>query len=71
MLEYLNDKTAELDGSVNCEDYAASINRDFRFTTTKWTASISAYVKDDSPTCRKVVVGTKMVEQVQYEISCD
>jgi hypothetical protein len=70
-LEYLHDKTAALDGNVNCEDYAAAINRDYRFTTTKWTANISAYVKDDSPTCRKVVVGTKMVEQVQYEISCD
>jgi hypothetical protein len=71
VLEYLSDKTAELDGSVNCEDYAASINRDFRFTTTKWTASISAYVKDDSPTCRKVVIGTEMVEKTKYQIVCD
>ena len=71
VLEYLNDKTSELDGSVECEDYAASINRDFRFTTTKWTASISAYVKDDSPTCRKVVIGTEMVEKTKYQIVCD
>jgi hypothetical protein len=71
VLEYMNDKTAELDGSVECEDYAASINRDFRFTTTKWTASISAYVKNDSPTCRKVVVGTEMVEKTKYQIVCD
>jgi hypothetical protein len=71
ILAYLQDETDKLNGKTTSEDWAAAVNRDFRFATDKWEVSVSAYVKDNSPTCRRVVVGTKMVEQVQYEIACD
>lgn len=71
LLAYLTDETDKLNGKITSEDWAAAVNRDFKFVTDKWEISVSAYVKDDSATCRRVVVGTKMVEQVQYEIACD
>lgn len=70
-LEYLTIETDKLNGRTKTQDYAAAINRDFIFSTDKWDARIMAYVKDDSPTCRKVVIGTEMVEQHKYQIVCD
>jgi len=70
-LEYLTAETDRLNGRTKTQDYAAAINRDFIFSTDKWDARIMAYVKDDSPTCRKVVIGTEMVEQHKYQIVCD
>jgi hypothetical protein len=70
-LEYLTAETDKVNGSITTEDWAAAVNRDFRFRTDKWDVSIHAYVKNDSPTCRKVVVGTEVVEQVKYQIVCD
>jgi hypothetical protein len=70
-ISYLTDVTEKSSGKISSEDWAAAVNRDFRFETENWRVCLNAYVKDDSPTCRRVVVGTKMVEQVQYEISCD
>lgn len=70
-LEHLTIETDKLEGSVSTTDYAELVNRDYRFSTDKWDALITAYVKEDSETCRKVVVGTKMVEQYKYQIVCD
>lgn len=70
-LEYLTIETDKLNGRTKTQDYAAAINRDFIFSTDKWDARIMAYVKGDSATCRKVVIGTEMVEQHKYQIVCD
>ena len=70
-LEYLTIETDKLNGRMKTQDYAAAINRDFLFNTDKWEARVMAYVKDDSETCRKVVIGTEMVEQHKYQIVCD
>jgi hypothetical protein len=70
-LEYLTIETDKLGGKMRTQDWAAAVNRDFIFTTDKWDARISAYVKDDSETCRKVIIGTEMVEQHKYQIVCD
>lgn len=70
-LEYLTIETDKLNGRMKTQDYAAAINRDFIFSTDKWDARIMAYVKGDSATCRKVVIGTEMVEQHKYQIVCD
>ena len=70
-LEYLTTETDKLGGKTKTQDWAAVVNRDFIFSTDKWDARISAYVKDDSETCRKVVIGTEMVEQHKYQIVCD
>lgn len=70
-LEHLTIETDKLEGSVSSTDYAALVNRDYRFSTDKWDALITAYVRDDSPTCRKVIIGTELVEQHKYQIVCD
>lgn len=70
-LDYLTTETEKLNGRTKTQDWAAAVNRDFIFSTDKWDARISAYVKDDSATCRKVVIGTEMVEQHKYQIVCD
>ena len=70
-LEYLTTETDKLGGKTKTQDWAAVVNRDFIFSTDKWDARISAYVKDDSETCRKVIIGTEMVEQHKYQIVCD
>ena len=62
-----------LDGSrvVRSKEYAESLNRDYRFEFDGFDVCIHAYVKSDSPTCRKVLVDTKMVKQEVYAIQCD
>lgn len=70
-LEYLGIEAEKLNGDIKSKDYADAINRDFTFTTDKWEARVMAYVKSDSATCRKVVIGTEMVERHKYQIVCD
>ena len=70
-LEYLTVETDKVGGKMKTQDYAEAVNRDFIFSTDKWEARIVAYVKSDSPTCRKVVIGTEMVQQHKYQIVCD
>ena len=69
MLWYL----ATLDGSrdVSSTDYAASLNRVYRFQFDGFMVRVDATVKSDSPTCRKVVVSSEMVKQDVYAIQCD
>ena len=70
-LGYLTEITEKDNGKITTEDWATAVNRDFRFETKEWKVCINAYVKDDSPTCRRIVVGTEMVERTIYEIACD
>jgi hypothetical protein len=58
--------------SVNTRDWAESLNRDYHFKLPKGNKVIlGAYVKDDSPTCRKVPVGSETKQVIKYEIQCD
>ena len=58
--------------SVNTRDWPDSINRDYHFKLPKGNKVIlGAYVKDDSPTCRKVPVGSETKQVIKYEIQCD
>jgi hypothetical protein len=56
---------------MKTEDWARSVNRDYRFNSSTHSVCISAYVRDDSPTCRKVLVGTELQTVEKYEIVCD
>ena len=60
------------------KDYAASLNRDyhfwFRLPEDEWLrVRVCVYVRENSPTCRKVLVGSKdvVVHEDQYQIVCD
>ena len=52
-------------------EWAQYLNKDYNITCDDVRISISAYVRDGSPTCRKVAVGTKMEEITTYKIVCD
>lgn len=56
---------------MKTEDWAQSVNRDFRFKSGTHSVAISAYVREDSPTCRKVLVGTELQTVEKFEIVCD
>ena len=69
LLEYLNDKVV---GDPTTRDWPSSINRDYNFKLPDGImVSLSAYVKDDSATCRRIVVGTETKIVEKYEIQCD
>ena len=53
------------------EDWASSINRDFEYTMSNYNVMFCAFVKEDSPTCRKIEVGTETQTIVKYAIQCD
>jgi len=70
-LGYLTEITEKDNGKITTEDWATAVNRDFRFETKEWRVCINAYVKEDSPTCRRIAVGTEVIERTKYEIVCD
>jgi hypothetical protein len=72
LAHYVNDEY-----ETKTADWPESLNRDFRFTkrltpTFTLTVLICAYVKADSPTCRKVLKSTRteVIERHEYEIVC-
>lgn len=70
LIEYFDSMCEE--GLTKTRDWPESLNRDYNFRLPKGNKVIlGAYVKEDSPTCRKVVVGSEMKETFKYEIQCD
>lgn len=65
------DKLVAMDGEMSSTDYASIMNRSFTCNFSDFQVYIDAYVKDNSPTCRKVVIGSKIEEVLEYEIVCD
>ena len=56
---------------MGTRDWANYLNRDYTFELEDVIINISAYVRSDSPTCRKVQVGVKIEEVAQYDLVCD
>ncbi len=71
LLQYLMVYSEANGGTVRNTEWPASLNRDYHFDTDNIRFTVAAYVKNDSETCRKVVIGTEMVEQHKYQIVCD
>ena len=65
------DKLVAMDGEMSSTDYASVMNRSFTCNFSDFQVYVDAYVKDNSPTCRKVVIGSKIEEVLEYEIVCD
>jgi len=57
--------------SSESSEYAQSLNRVYRFKFDYYLTTVDATVKSDSPTCRSVVVDTRLVKQDVYAIKCD
>lgn len=71
LLQYLLTYTEAHGGTVRNTEWPASLNRDYHFDTDNVRFIVVAYVKDGSETCRKVIIGTELVEQHKYQIVCD
>jgi hypothetical protein len=56
---------------TDTSQYASSYNTDYRFDFDCIRITVFAYVKHDSPNCRRVVVGEETVTQYKYEMVCD
>ena len=67
LLEFFSGKTEK----VTTRDWPQYLNRDFSFELDDVVVDISAYVRSDSPTCRKVQTGVKIEEVPQFELVCD
>ena len=67
LLDFLTDRTT----NMTSRDYANWMNRDYSFELEDVYINISAYVRSDSPTCRKVKVGVTVQEVEEYELVCD
>ena len=52
-------------------DYASSLNRTYHFQYEKLRVTLDVYVKADSLTCRKVIVGEETKVIPTYAIQCD
>ena len=67
LLEFFSGKTEK----VTTRDWPQYLNRDFSFELDDVVVDISAYVRSDSPTCRKVQTGVKIEEVPPFELVCD
>lgn len=68
MLDFFTSKTDK----VTTTDWThRSVNRDYSFELDDVVVNICAYVRSDSPTCRRVQTGTEVQEVPQYKIVCD
>ena len=61
---------------THTQDYASILNRDYTFVVKfpdgdEIDVIISAYVSEDSKTCRKVIVGQEHKVVDKYELVCD
>ena len=55
----------------NTSDWPSALNRDYKFKLGAFDVVVSAYVRDDSPTCKRVVIGTEMRQVDTYKIVCE
>jgi hypothetical protein len=67
LLEFFSSKTEK----TTTRDWPQYLNRDYSFELDDVLVNISAYVRTDSPTCRKVQTGVKVEEVPQFELVCD
>ena len=70
-LTSLLERLMEYHANPEVIEYPDHLNKDFHFKLDGLTVRVAAYVKSDSPTCRKIQTGTKTVEQPVYKMICD
>lgn len=56
---------------MSTRDYPNLLNRDYKFKHGRVEVAINAYVKEDSTTCKRVKIGSKLVEVDEYKIVCE
>lgn len=56
---------------TSTEQYPEYLNCDYKFTVGKCRIQISAWVKKDSATCKRVKIGEKTHVVAEYKIECE
>lgn len=56
---------------LKSEDYPSSFNRDFLFDAQGYRVRLAAYVKNDSDSCKRVEIGRRTEEIIEYQLVCD
>ena len=67
ILAFLVDKNAE----IREDDWPQFLNKDYRAELPNARVTVHAYVRSDSPTCRRVQVGTELKETPVWELHCE
>ena len=57
--------------STRTKDWPEYLNREYFYDVDGMKVCVNAYVKSDSPTCRKVQIGVETITQPTYKIECD
>lgn len=52
-------------------EWAVYMNKDYTIICDDMIVAVSAYVREDSPTCRKIATGTKYEEVTTYKLVCE
>lgn len=65
-LEFLTQEFSE----CSTQDYASSLGRSYQFERPDMRVELVVYVKNDSPTCRRVEVGEETQTVKKYKIVC-
>jgi hypothetical protein len=65
---YLMDNGFEATGNYESAEY---LYRTFNFRRGKLQVHMEVSVRDDSPTCRKVVIGQETITRDKFKIECD
>lgn len=67
ILAFLVDKNAE----IREDDWPQFLNKDYHAQLPNARVTVHAYVRSDSPTCRRVQVGTELKETPVWELHCE
>ena len=69
-LEMVLNTLENLGTAKRTKDWAEYHNRDYFYEVDGVDVFLSVYIKADSETCKRVAVGTKIEERIQYELRC-
>jgi hypothetical protein len=71
LLSILNTAIETISDSVREKDYAQYDHKEYYINTDDVNLCITAYVKEDSPTCKKIMTGMEVKEVPTYKFVCE
>jgi hypothetical protein len=71
LLSILNTAMETISDSVREKDYAQYDHKEYYINTDDVNLCITAYVKEDSPTCKKIMTGMEVKEVPTYKFVCE
>jgi hypothetical protein len=71
LLSILNNAMETISDSVKEQDYALYDHKEYYIKSDDVNLCITAYVKEDSPTCKKIMTGMEVKEVPTYKFVCE